>query len=98
MVVYITVLLLFANIDVMESCPRASRDYNTLLPSMDVFATQMPLHLLEEYRNCGVKIVICGLTSASMTMMSYADIVDLLGECAFYWSVECVRFDNSPVS
>lgn len=66
------------------------------VPSMDVSAAQVLLSLLEEYRNRGVDVVICGLSSASMSMMRRAGIVDLLGEQTFYWSVERALLDNCP--
>lgn len=102
MVAYVTGPLLFANISVLEELPERVGDCDTLLlsmrgvPSMDVSAAQVLLGLLEEYRNRGVDVVICGLPSASMTMMRRAGIVDLLGEQAFYWSVERALLDNRP--
>lgn len=102
MVAYVTGPLLFANISVLEELPERVGDCDTLLlsmrgvPSMDVSAAQVLLGLLEEYRDRGVDVVICGLPSASMTMMRRAGIVDLLGEQAFYWSVERALLDNRP--
>lgn len=102
MVAYVTGPLLFANISVLEELPERVGNCDTLLlsmrgvPSMDVSAAQVLLGLLEEYRNRGVDVVICGLPSASMTMMRRAGIVDLLGEQAFYWSVERALLDNRP--
>lgn len=102
MVAYVTGPLLFANISVLEELPERVGSCDTLLlsmrgvPSMDVSAAQVLLGLLEEYRNRGVDVVICGLPSASMTMMRRAGIVDLLGEQAFYWSVERALLDNRP--
>lgn len=102
MVAYVTGPLLFANISVLEELPERVGDCDTLLlsmrgvPSMDVSAAQVLLSLLEEYRDRGVDVVICGLPSASMTMMRRAGIVDLLGEQAFYWSVERALLDNRP--
>ena len=100
MVAYVTGPLLFANISVLEELPERVGNCDTLLlsmrgvPSMDVSAAQVLLSLLEEYCNRGVDVVICGLPSASMTMMRRAGIVDLLGEPAFYWSVERALLDN----
>lgn len=102
MVAYVTGPLLFANISVLEELPEGVGNCDTLLlsmrgvPSMDVSAAQVLLGLLEEYRNRGVDVVICGLPSASMIMMRRAGIVDLLGEQAFYWSVERALLDNRP--
>lgn len=102
MVAYVTGPLLFANISVLEELPERVGNCDTLLlsmcgvPSMDVSAAQVLLSLLEEYRDRGVDVVICGLPSASMTMMRRAGIVDLLGEQAFYWSVERALLDNRP--
>ena len=102
MVAYVTGPLLFANISVLEELPERVGDCDTLLlsmrgvPSMDVSAAQVLLSLLEKYRDRGVDVVICGLPSASMTMMRRAGIVDLLGEQAFYWSVERALLDNRP--
>ncbi len=102
MVAYVTGPLLFANISVLEELPERVGDCDTLLlsmrgvPSMDVSAAQVLLSLLEEYRDRGVDVVICGLPSAAMTMMRRAGIVDLLGEQAFYWSVERALLDNRP--
>ena len=102
MVAYVTGPLLFANISVLEELPERVGNCDTLLlsmrgvPSMDVSAAQVLLSLLEEYCNRGVDVVICGLPSASMTMMRRAGIVDLLGEQAFYWSVERALLDNRP--
>lgn len=102
MVAYVTGPLLFANISVLEELPERVGNCDTLLlsmrgvPSMDVSAAQVLLGLLEEYRDRGVDVVICGLPSASMTMMRRAGIVDLLGEQAFYWSVERALLDNRP--
>lgn len=102
MVAYVTGPLLFANISVLEELPERVGNCDTLLlsmrgvPSMDVSAAQVLLGLLEEYRNRGVDVVICGLPSASMTMMRRAGIVDMLGEQAFYWSVERALLDNRP--
>lgn len=102
MVAYVTGPLLFANISVLEELPERVGNCDTLLlsmrgvPSMDVSAAQVLLGLLEEYRDRGVDVVICGLRSASMTMMRRAGIVDLLGEQAFYWSVERALLDNRP--
>lgn len=100
MVAYVTGPLLLANISVLEELPERVGNCDTLLlsmrgvPSMDVSAAQVLLSLLEEYRNRGVDVVICGLPSASMIMMRRAGIVDLLGEQAFYWSVERALLDN----
>ena len=102
MVAYVTGPLLFVNISVLEELPERVGNCDTLLlsmrgvPSMDVSAAQVLLGLLEEYRDRGVDVVICGLPSASMTMMRRAGIVDLLGEQAFYWSVERALLDNRP--
>lgn len=102
MVAYVTGPLLFANISVLEELPERVGNCDTLLlsmrgvPSMDVSAAQVLLGLLEEYRNRGVDVVICGLPSASMTMMRRAGIADMLGEQAFYWSVERALLDNRP--
>lgn len=102
MVAYITGPLLFANIDALEDIPANIGDCDTLLLSMrgvstiDVSAAQALMTLLDTLREKGVDIVLCGLPSASMIMLRRAGIVDVLGEQAFYWSVERALLDLRP--
>ena len=41
-------------------------------------------------------MAIAGLPTASMTMLRRAGIVELMGEQAFYWSVERALLDPRP--
>ena len=102
MVAYITGPLLFANISVLEELPQKIANCDTVMLSMrgvssiDVSAVQTLLGILTELKNKGIDITICGLPSASMNMLYRAGITDLLGEKAFYWSVERALLDNRP--
>ncbi len=62
--------------------------------SIDVSAVQTLLPILRQLKEKGVTIMICGLPPASMSMLSRAGITDLLGEKAFYWSVEKALLEN----
>lgn len=100
MVAYITGPLLFANTNVLEELPEKVADCDTMLLSMrgvssiDVSAVQTLLPILRQLKEKGVTIMICGLPPASMSMLSRAGITDLLGENAFYWSVEKALLEN----
>lgn len=100
MVAYITGPLLFANTNVLEELPEKVADCDTMLLSMrgvssiDVSAVQTLLPILRQLKEKGVTIMICGLPPASMSMISRAGITDLLGENAFYWSVEKALLEN----
>ena len=102
MVAYVTGPLLFANVSVLEELPERVVGCDTLLlsmrgvPTVDVSAAQVLLEQLEDFRSRGVDVVLCGLPSASMTMLRRAGVVDLLGEQAFYWSVERALLDERP--
>lgn len=102
MVAYITGPLLFANISVLEELPQKIANCDTVMLSMrgvssiDVSAVQTLLSILTELKNKGIDITICGLPSASMHMLYRSGITDLLGEKAFYWSVERALLDNRP--
>ena len=54
------------------------------------------LTLLGGLREQGIDVVLCGLPSAAMTMLRRAGVVDLLGEEAFYWSIERALLDLRP--
>ena len=102
MVAYITGPLLFANIGTLEELPEHIGSCDTLLlsmrgvPSVDVSAAQTLLSLLETLRGQGMDVVMCGVPTATMEMLRRAGIVELLGEQAFYWSVERALLDNRP--
>lgn len=102
MVAYITGPLLFANISVLEELPQKIANCDTAMLSMrgvssiDVSAVQTLLSILTELKSKGIDITICGLPSASMNMLYRSGITDLLGEKAFYWSVERALLDNRP--
>ena len=102
MVAYITGPLLFANISVLEELPDRVAGCDTLLlsmrgvPTVDVSAAQTLQAILESFRARGVDVAICGLPTASMTMLRRAGIVELMGEQAFYWSVERALLDPRP--
>ncbi len=102
MVAYITGPLLFANISVIEELPDRAAGCDTLLlsmrgvPTVDVSAAQTLQAILEGFRERGVDVAICGLPTASMTMLRRAGIVELMGEQAFYWSVERALLDPRP--
>ena len=77
-------------------------DCDTLLlsmrgvPSVDVSAAQTLLPMLRELKERGIDVVLCGVPSATMTMLRRAGIVELLGEQSFYWSVERALLDHRP--
>lgn len=102
MVAYITGPLLFANISVLEELSQKIANCDTVMlsirgvSSIDVSAVQTLLSILTELKNKGIDITICGLPSASMNMLYRSGITDLLGEKAFYWSVERALLDNRP--
>lgn len=102
MVAYITGPLLFANIGTVEEIAERAAGCDTLLlsmrgvPMVDVSAAQTLLTLLGGLREQGIDVVLCGLPSAAMTMLRRAGVVDLLGEEAFYWSVERALLDLRP--
>ena len=102
MVAYITGPLLFANISVLEELPDRVAGCDTLLlsmrgvPTVDVSAAQTLQAILESFRERGVDVAICGLPTASITMLRRAGIVELMGEQAFYWSVERALLDPRP--
>ena len=102
MVAYITGPLLFANIGTLEELPEHIGRCDTLLlsmrgvPSVDVSAAQTLLPMLRELKERGIDVVVCGVPSATMTMLRRAGIVELLGEQSFYWSVERALLDHRP--
>lgn len=102
LVAYITGPLLFANIGTVEEIAERAADCDTLLlsmrgvPMVDVSAAQTLLTLLSSLREQGIDIVLCGLPSAAMAMMRRAGVAELLGEQAFYWSVERALLDLRP--
>ncbi|MDY3617772.1 SulP family inorganic anion transporter [Agathobaculum sp.] len=104
MVAYITGPLLFANIGTVEEIAERAAGCDTLLlsmrgvPMVDVSAAQTLLTLLDSLREQRMDVVLCGLPTAAMTMMRRAGVVDLLGEEAFYWSVERALLDLRPRS
>ena len=101
-VAYITGPLLFANIGTLEELPEHIGRCDTLLlsvrgvPSVDVSAAQTLLPMLRELKERGIDVVVCGVPSATMTMLRRAGIVELLGEQSFYWSVERALLDHRP--
>lgn len=66
------------------------------VPSVDVSAAQTLLPMLRELKERGIDVVVCGVPSATMTMLRRAGIVELLGEQSFYWSVERALLDHRP--
>ena len=102
MVAYITGPLLFANIGTIEELPEHIGACDTLLlsmrgvPSVDVSAAQTLLPMLRELKERGIDVVVCGVPTATMTMLRRAGIVELLGEQSFYWSVERALLDHRP--
>lgn len=102
MVAYITGPMLFANISAVEQITARVEGCDTVLlsmrgvPTVDISAAQVLLSMLENLKEQGVDVVLCGLPSGTMQMMRRAGIVDLLGEDAFYWSVERALLDHRP--
>lgn len=102
MVAYITGPLLFANISVLEELPGKIEGCDTVMFSMrgvssvDVSAVQALLSILTELKEKGMDIAICGLPAASRNMFERAGVIELLGEEAFYWSVERALLDHRP--
>ncbi len=102
MVAYITGPLLFANISVLEELPGKVEGCDTVMFSMrgvssvDVSAVQTLLSILTELKEKGMDITICGLPAASRNMFERAGVIELLGEEAFYWSVERALLDHRP--
>ena len=102
MVAYIIGPLLFANIGTVEELPEHIGACDTLLlsmrgvPSVDVSAAQTLLPMLRELKERGIDVVVCGVPTATMTMLRRAGIVELLGEQSFYWSVERALLDHRP--
>ena len=68
------------------------------VPSVDVSAAQTLLPMLRELKERGIDVVLCGVPSATMTMLRRAGIVELLGEQSFYWSVERALLDHRPLA
>ena len=66
------------------------------VPSVDVSAAQTLLPMLRELKERGIDVVVCGVPTATMTMLRRAGIVELLGEQSFYWSVERALLDHRP--
>ena len=58
--------------------------------------SQTLLPMLRELKERGIDVVVCGVPSATMTMLRRAGIVELLGEQSFYWSVERALLDHRP--
>ena len=52
--------------------------------------------ILGRLKERGIDVVLCGVPSATMTMLRRAGIVELLGEQSFYWSVERALLDHRP--
>ena len=53
-------------------------------------------YIKKRLRERGIDVVVCGVPSATMTMLRRAGIVELLGEQSFYWSVERALLDHRP--
>lgn len=102
MVAYITGPMMFANISVVEQIAVHAEKHDTMLLSMrgvstiDISAAQVLLSLIEDLKTQGIDVVLCGLPANAMKMMRRSGIVKLLGEDAFYWSVERALHDNRP--
>ena len=58
--------------------------------------SQTLLPMLRELKERGIDVVVCGVPTATMTMLRRAGIVELLGEQLFYWSVERALLDHRP--
>jgi sulfate permease, SulP family len=102
-VAYITGPILFANINIFEQIQEKSPDYNTILlsmrgvPEIDISAAQVMLEMFEKLQARGVDIVLCGVSDSAMEMIRNSGIYDLLGQQAFYWSVERALTDPRPM-
>ena len=101
-VAYITGALFFGAVDEFNHRMAEMPQYDHIIlsmrgmPSVDVSAAQTLLPMLRELKERGIDVVLCGVPSATMTMLRRAGIVELLGEQSFYWSVERALLDHRP--
>lgn len=102
-VAYITGPILFANINLFEQIQEKSQEFDTILlsmrgvPEIDISAAQVMLEMFEKLKSEGTDLVVCGVTDSAMNMMRNSGIYDLLGQQAFYWSVERALTDPRPM-
>lgn len=93
-VAYMTGSILFANTQAIEEIKTHTGAYDTILLSMrgvsymDISGAIAFMHVLEDLRKEGKKIILCGVPNKTMTMLQRSGIYDMLGENNFYWSVE----------
>lgn len=101
-VVYITGPMIFANTQAISDIAEKVKSADTVLFSMrgvsniDISCAQALRELIENLRNEGVDVALCGLPTHTMKMMQRTDLKDVIGEENFYWSVERVLLTNRP--
>ncbi len=95
-VVYITGPIIFANTqNIEEITEKIKEGCDTVLFSMrgashiDTSGAMAFLELLQELKDRGIDVMICGLSNNAKEIMRRSGIVELIGEDNFYWSVDC---------
>ena len=66
------------------------------VPGTDHASIATEAKVVAKLKERGIDVVVCGVPSATMTMLRRAGIVELLGEQSFYWSVERALLDHRP--
>ncbi len=98
-VCYVTGPILFANTDAIEEIVTSCGESDQIFLSMrgvsyiDISGAQALLDSVRMLQELNSKVAICGLPQSAFKMLQRAGIYDLIGESAFYWSVERALLD-----
>lgn len=93
-VVYIMGAVIFANTDMISNMKERFDDKSAVIFSMrgtsymDISGAQTFLNLVQTIKDKNISVVICGVSDSVKDVMQKSGIVDYVGECNFYWSVE----------
>lgn len=99
-VTYITGSVFFGNAAKIREALETIDSYEEIIFSLrgvsaiDTSGAQTLYELCEELKDSNIKVAFCGVQKSVREMLERAGIVELLGENAFYWSVDRAILEN----
>ncbi len=99
-VTYITGSVFFGNAAKIREALETIDSYEEIIFSLrgvsaiDTSGAQTLYELCEELKDSNIRVAFCGVQKSVREMLERAGIVELLGEGAFYWSVDRAILEN----
>ncbi len=100
-VTYITGSIFFGNAAKIREALETIDSYEEIIFSLrgvsaiDTSGAQTLYELCEELKDSNIRVAFCGVQKGVREMLERAGIVELLGEDAFYWSVDRAILENN---